>query len=42
MCDRVASEDSFILKCCLNRYKTQKRRDEAVDDCLSALKFGSD
>ena len=42
MCDRVASEDSFILKCCLNRYKTQKRCDEAVDDCLSALKFGSD
>ena len=32
MCDRVVSEDPFILKYCLDRYETQKMCDEAVDD----------
>ena len=28
-----------MLSYCLNRCKTQKMCDEAVDDCLSALRF---
>ena len=39
MCDRVVSEESSMLKYCLDKYKTQKMYDEAVDDCLSALEF---
>ena len=39
MCDRVVSEDPFMLIYCLNRCKTQKMCDEAVDDCPAALKF---
>ena len=35
-------EDPFILLYCVNRYKTSKRCDEAVEDCLSALKFVPD
>ena len=31
-----------MLKYYLDRYKTQKMLDEAVDDCLSALKFVPD
>ena len=39
MCDRVVSEDPFILIFCSDRYETQKLCDEAFDDCLAALKF---
>ena len=39
MCDRVVSEDTFMLKYCLNRYNTQNMCDEAVNDCLLAIKF---
>ena len=36
----VVSEDRFFLLIdCLNRYKTQRICDEAVDDCLAAVKF---
>ena len=42
MCDRVFSEDTFMIKYCLDRYKTQNMSHEAVYDCLSALKFASD
>ena len=31
-----------MLKYCHDRYKTQEMCDEAVDDCLSALKFVPD
>ena len=39
MCDRVVSEDPFMLKYCVDRYKIQKMFHDTVDDCLSALKF---
>ena len=39
MCDRVVSEDPFLIVYCLDKYKTQKMCDEAVDDCLAAMKF---
>ena len=39
MCGRVIYEDPFMLVYCPDRYKTQKMCDEAVDDCLAALKF---
>ena len=42
MCDRVFSEDTVMIKYCLDRYKTQNMSHEAVYDCLSALKFASD
>ena len=42
MCDRVVSQVPFTLKYCLDRYKTHSIYDEAVDDCLSALKFVPD
>ena len=42
MCDKVVSEDSFMLKYCLSRYKTQEMCDKGVDDFLPALKFVPD
>ena len=39
MCDKVISENLFILAYCLGRYKIQKMCNEAVDDCLVALRF---
>ena len=38
MCDRVISEDHFMLINCPDRYKTQRMCDEAVV-CLVALKI---
>ena len=35
----IISEDLFMLICCPDRHKTQRMRDEAVDDGLAALKF---
>ena len=37
--ERVIHKDNFMFKYFLNRYKTQKMRDEAVDDCLEASKI---
>ena len=42
MCDSVASGDSFMIVYWTNKYKTQRMCDEAVDNCLAALKFVSD
>ena len=39
MCDRVVSEDPFLIVYCPDKYKTQRMCEEAVDDCLAALKF---
>ena len=39
MCDRVVSEDPFLIVYYPGRYKTQRMCDEAVDDCLAELKF---
>ena len=39
MCDKAVSSDSFMLKYCINRCRTQKMCDKAVDDCLPTLKF---
>ena len=39
MCDRVVSEDPFLIVYCLDNYKTQIMCDEAADDCLAAKKF---
>ena len=39
MFDKVVSKDLFILIYCPDRYKTQRMCDEAVDDCLTALKL---
>ena len=39
MCDRVVSEDPFLIVYCPDKYKTQRMSDEAVDGCLTALKL---
>ena len=39
MCDRATFKDYFKLKYCLGRYKIRKLYDDAIDDCLSALKI---
>ena len=39
MCDRVVSEDAFLIVHCPDKYITQKLCDEAVDDSLAALKL---
>ena len=41
-CTNLEFEDPFILIYCPNRCKTQKKCDEAADDCLAALKFIDD
>ena len=38
-CNRVLSEDPFMIVYCPDRYKTQRMCDEAVDDSLVALKL---
>ena len=35
----VFSEDFFMVICYLDRHKTQRMCDKAVDGCLAALKF---
>ena len=37
MCDRVVSEDHFLIVYCPDKYKTQRMYDQAVDDSLAAL-----
>ena len=39
MCDRVVSEDAFLIVYWLDKNKTQRLYDEPVDDCLAALEF---
>ena len=38
MCDRVISEDLYMLVYCPDGYKTLKMCDEADEDCLAASK----
>ena len=42
MCDKINSENPFMLKCCPHKYITQKICDEAVDDFLPTLNFVPD
>ena len=42
MCNKIISDDPFSLRYVFDQYKTQQMCDEAVDDCLAALKFVSD
>ena len=42
MCDRVVSEDPFLIVYCPNTYITQKMCDEAVDDSIATLKLTPD
>ena len=42
MFDRAVPNDPFMLKNCLNRYKTQEISNKAVDDFLPASKFTPD
>ena len=42
MCDNVVSEDFSLIVCCLDKYRTQRMYDEAVDDCLAPLKLVPD
>ena len=39
MCDRVVSENPFLIVYCLDEYKTQRMCDKAVDDSLASLKL---
>ena len=39
MYGRVVSEDPFLVVHCLDKYKAQRMRDEAVDNSLAALKL---
>ena len=39
MCDRVASEDPFLILYCPNKYITQRMCDKAVDESLAALEL---
>ena len=42
MCDKAFSEEFFLVKCCLGRYKTQDMCDKVVDSFLTTLKFVPD
>ena len=42
MCYKFISEESFMLKYCFNRYKTQEKCGKAFDASLPALKFVPD
>ena len=39
MCDRVVSEDPYLIVYCPNKYVTQEMCDEAVDYSLATLKL---
>ena len=39
MCDRVVSEDLFLIVYCPDKYKTQIVFGEAIDDCLATFKY---
>ena len=40
--EKCVSEDLYIIKHCLDRYKTREMCDKAADDFLPALKFVPD
>ena len=42
LCDKVISENPFLLKHCPDKFITQDICDKAVESCLSALKFVPD
>ena len=42
MCNKIVSEDPFMLKYCHDRYKTQGMCNKSVDDFLPAFKFVPD
>ena len=42
MVEKAVFNESFMLKYCVDRYKTQKMCGKVVDDFLSALKFVAD
>ena len=42
MCDRVVSQDIFLIVYCPHQYKTQRTCDEAVNDSAAALQLISD
>ena len=42
MCDRVVSENPFMIIYCLDRYRNQRICDEHVNDRLKAFKFITD
>ena len=42
MCDKIISENPFMLKYCPDKYMTQKMCYEAVDDFLPKLNFVPD
>ena len=35
MCERIVSEDLFLIVHCPDKYKTQRKCDEALDDCVA-------
>ena len=39
MCDKVVSENPFLIVYCADKYKTQRMCDKAVYDSLAALKL---
>ena len=39
MCGRVIFENPFMIVYYPNKYKIQRMCDQAVNDCLAALKF---
>ena len=39
MCHKVVYEETFLIKYCHDKYKTQEMCDIAFDDFLLALKF---
>ena len=42
LCNKVVSEDLFVLKYCPYKHKAQEMCDKAIDFCLLGLKFVSD
>ena len=39
MCERVVSEDPFLIVYCPDKYKSQRMYDKAIDDSIAALKL---
>ena len=39
ICDKIVSDDPFLIVYCPDEDKSQRVCDEAVDDCLAVLKF---
>ena len=39
MCDRIVSENPFMIVYCPDRYQTQRLCDEAVHGCQAVLKL---